>query len=64
MHRRKVIVTAAAVFAIGIAFAAQPTSVRADWGQGVTQQRTPWIPGTDRPMSAQESSMSVLAPPR
>ncbi len=36
MYRRKVIMTAAAVFAIGVAFAAQPTSLRADWGEGAT----------------------------
>ena len=37
MYRRKVMVTAAAVFAIGVAFAAQPTSLRADWGEGALQ---------------------------
>ena len=34
MYRRKVtVIAAAAVFAIGAAFAAQPTSLRADWGE-------------------------------
>ena len=42
MYRRKVIMTAAAVFAIGVAFAAQPTSLRADWGG-------PALRASDRP---------------
>jgi hypothetical protein len=64
MYRRKVMVTAAAVFAIGVAFAAQPTSLRADWGEGLPQQRSPWVPGTNMLMSAHEPGLSVLAPPR
>jgi hypothetical protein len=63
MYRRKVMVTAAAVFAIGVAFAAQPTSLRADWGEGLPQQ-SPWVPGTNMLMSAHEPGLSVLAPPR
>jgi hypothetical protein len=64
MHRRKVVMTAAAVFAIGVAFAAQPTSLRADWGIGVPRQGSPWVPGTNTLMSAHEPSVSVLTPPR
>jgi hypothetical protein len=64
MYRRKVMVTAAAVFAIGVAFAAQPTSVHADWGEGVPRQGLPWAPGTNALMSAHEPSVSVLTPPR
>jgi len=64
MYRRKVVVTAAAVFAIGGAIAAQPTSPRADRGEGESRQGSPWIPGTDTPMSAHEPSLSVTAPPR
>jgi hypothetical protein len=64
MHRRKVTVIVVAVFAIGVAFAAQPTSLRADWGDGKPQLRSPWVPGTNTLMSAHESSLSVLTPPR
>ncbi len=64
MYRRKVMVTAAAVFAIGVAFAAQPTSLRADWGEGVPRQGTLWVPGTNTLMSTHEPSMSILTPPR
>jgi hypothetical protein len=64
MYRRKVIVTAAAVFAIGIAFAAQPTSLRADWGGGALRTGSPWVPGTNALMSTHEAPMADLAPPR
>jgi hypothetical protein len=64
MYRRKVAVTAAAVFAIGAAFAAQPTSLRADWGEGGLRQSATWVPGTNALMSAHEEGMSILAPPR
>jgi hypothetical protein len=63
MHRRRITVAVAAVFAIGAAFAAQPTSLRADWGHAVVQ-RSPWIPGSASPMSAHEPYESPLAPPR
>jgi hypothetical protein len=64
MYRRKVLMTAVAVFAIGVALAAQPTSPRADWGEGVPQQRSHWVPGTNTLMSAYDPSLSVLTPPR
>jgi hypothetical protein len=64
MYRRKVMVAAGAVFAFGVAFAAQPTSLRADWGEGVPRQPSPWVPGTNSLMSAHEPSLSVLTPPR
>jgi hypothetical protein len=64
MHRRKVTVAAAAVFAIGVAFAAQPTSLRADWSKGAPRQGSLWVPGTNTLMSAHEPSVSVLTPPR
>ena len=63
MHRRRITVAVAAVFAIGAAFAAQPTSLQADWGQAAVQ-RSPWIPGSVSPMSAHEPYESLLAPPR
>jgi hypothetical protein len=64
MHRRKVTVAAAAVFAIGVAFAAQPTSLRADRGEGAPKQGSLWVPGTNTLMSAHEPNISVLTPPR
>jgi hypothetical protein len=64
MYRRKVMVATAAVFAIGVAFAAQPTSLRADWGEGALNQKSPWVPGTNTLMSDHEPSLSVLTPPR
>jgi hypothetical protein len=67
MHRRsrrRMTVAAAAVFAIGAAFAAQPTSLRADWGRGL-MQRMPWIPGTASAMSAHDPNSALLTqPPR
>jgi hypothetical protein len=64
MYRRKVMVAATAVFAIGVAFAAQPTSLRADWGEGARSQKSSWVPGTNKLMSAYEPDISVLTPPR
>jgi hypothetical protein len=64
MYRRKIVMTTAAAFAIGAAFAAQPTSVRADRPSGVVQQRAPWVPGANMLMSAHEPSAAPLAPPR
>ena len=64
MHRRRITVAAAAVFAIGAAFAAQPTSLRADWGREITQQRMPWTPGTASAMSAHDPYSTLLMPPR
>ena len=64
MYRRKMIMTAAAAFAIGAAFAAQPTSVRADRRTSEAREREPWVPGTNMLMSAHEVSATPLAPPR
>ena len=63
MYRRKVVMTAAAAFAIGVAFAAQPTSVRAD-RRGEVDEVELWIPGTNMLMSAHEPSIAPLVPPR
>ena len=49
---------------IGIAFAAQPTSLRADWGGGALRTGSPWVPGTNALMSTHEAPMADLAPPR
>ena len=54
----------AAIFAIGAAFAAQPTSLQADWDNGVVQERAPWSPGTASPMSAHDPNEALLTPPR
>jgi uncharacterized protein YfaQ (DUF2300 family) len=64
MHHRRTTVAAATVFAIGAAFAAQPTSLRADWGKGFAQQRMAWTPGTARATSAHDSYGTPLTPPR
>ncbi len=64
MHRRKVMMTTAAVFAIGVAFASQPTSVHADRRGADVQRRELWVPGTNMLMSAREASIAPLAPPR
>lgn len=64
MHRRKAMMTAAAAFAIGAAFAAQPLSVHDDRHSSDQQQRTPWVPGTNMLMSAHEPDAPALAPPR
>lgn len=63
LRRRKMILTAAAAFAFGIAFAAQPTAPREEWSRADSAQRAHWVPGTDSPMSAYESRMTTLAPP-
>jgi hypothetical protein len=64
MDRRKVIITTAAAFAIGVAFAAQPTSVKADRQSADTPVRDPWVPGTNMVMSAHEATDASLIPPR
>ena len=64
MSRRKMIATAAAGFAIGVALASQPTSVRADRQSAASQIRQPWVPGTNMVMSAHEASVASVAPPR
>ena len=47
MYRGKLMVTTAAIFAIGAAFAAQPTSTRADRLNGELRRPTLWTPGTN-----------------
>ena len=64
MHRRRATVAAAAIFAIGAAFAAQPTSLRADWGVRLLLERPLWVPGNLRPMSAWDPNDAMPAPPR
>jgi hypothetical protein len=65
MHRRKVTLTAAAIFAFGVAFAAQPTSVQQSGPRNEdAQHRSPWVPGRNMLMSAHEPSVEPLSPPR
>jgi hypothetical protein len=64
MKRRKMILAASAAFAIGVALAAQPTSVHADRHDAKAMQRDPWVPGTNMVMSAHEVDAAPLAPPR
>ena len=64
MYRKKIWMMAVAVFAIGVAFAAQPTSVRADRRSGEVRERTPWAPGTNGVVAVYESSTFPLAPPQ
>ncbi|MEA3151029.1 MAG: hypothetical protein QOD56_1968 [Gammaproteobacteria bacterium] len=63
MYRRKVMVAATAIFAIGVAFAAQPISEHAERGNGGELEHAPWVPGTSMLMSAHEPSVAPLAPP-
>ncbi len=64
MYRGKVMVTTAAIFAIGAAFAAQPTSTRADRLNGELRLPALWTPGTSGVVAAYETSAFPLAPPR
>jgi hypothetical protein len=64
MYRQKVLVIGAAVLAIGVAFAAESTSVHAERSTERVRQVAPWVPGTNMVMSAHDSSSSPLAPPR
>lgn len=64
MHRRRATLAAAAIFAIGAAFAAEPTARKADWGTEVSQQALPWSPGSGRLMSAHDPNLLIVAPPR
>ena len=54
-----------ALLAIGAAFAAEPTSLRQDWGEGpILQGLEPWAPGTNSLMSAHDPDLSISAPPQ
>ena len=47
----------------GIAFAAQPTSQRADVGAQSVQESGPWAPGKNMVMWAHEPGVPPLPPP-
>jgi len=63
MNRGKATIAAAAVFAIGVAFAAQTTSER-DADDPAVRPRTMWAPGTNGVQSAYEPSPELLPPAR
>ena len=64
VYRGKVMAVAAAGFAIGAAFAAQPISKRADRQSEELRQSTPWTPGTNGVISAYEPNTLPVAPPQ
>jgi len=55
---------AAAIFAIGAAFAAQTTSEREDREADRTSAHSTWVPGTNGVQAVYESGRELLAPPR
>jgi hypothetical protein len=63
MHRRRATIAAAAIFAIGAAFTAEPTALRADWGD-LAPKSGSWTPGTDSVMSAHDPNRTLTAPPQ
>jgi hypothetical protein len=63
-HRRKIMALAAAVLAIGVALAEQPTSDQGMPNTEKLQRITPWVPGANMLMSAHESNIGPLTPPR
>jgi hypothetical protein len=63
MYRRKVMVAAVALFAIGVAIAAQPVSTRADRENGAPRHPNLWTPGTNGVISSYETNAFPLAPP-
>jgi hypothetical protein len=54
MHRRKIMLIGIAVFALGVAFAAQPTLPRASGHQNAPGPESLWVPGSRTLMSAYE----------
>ncbi len=64
MKRRNLFLSGAAILVFGVGFAAQPTSDRADRESLNLQERDPWVPGTDMVMSAHDTALQSLAPPR
>jgi hypothetical protein len=63
LPHRKVLLASAAAFAFGLSFAAQPTDTAAQWARDA-ETHPHWVPGTAVPMSAYETGMATLAPPR
>ncbi len=63
MYRRKVTLAAVALFAIGVAFAAEPTFDPTACSESALQQRALWVPGASMLMSAHEATAASLAPP-
>jgi hypothetical protein len=63
-RRRRVVLVSLAAFALGIAFAAQPTYLASHRRPAETDPRAHWVPGTTVPMSAYEMGVASVAPPR
>lgn len=63
MFRGKVTMAAVAVFTIGVAFAAQTTSERADRSRHVIRRAMLWTPGTNGVAAAFEPVPEPLLPP-
>jgi len=55
---------ATAAFAIGVAFAAQPTAEYKDEILARAQPNVPWVPGSNMLMSGHESGVASMPPPR
>ncbi len=63
LHRRNVLLATAAVFAFGLAFAAQPTAYGSDRADSAAYRQAHWTPGTNMPMSAYERYSSLQPMP-
>jgi hypothetical protein len=59
--RRKVLLAAAALFALGVSFAAEPTAFNER--PSASSSRAHWVPGSVLPMSAFEQSEPFLPTP-
>jgi hypothetical protein len=63
LHNRKMLLATVALFAFGLAFAAQPTAYRGDRTDPAAYRPVQWTPGTDLPMSAYERNSSLAPMP-
>jgi len=59
--RRKVMLAAAALFALGVSFAAEPTAFNES--ASASSSRAHWVPGSVLPMSAFEQGDAFLPTP-
>jgi hypothetical protein len=60
--RRRILVAAATVFALGASLAAQPTAYFSE-SANAAMSRAHWVPGSIRPMSAYEESVGFVPTP-
>lgn len=63
MYRGRVTLAAAALFTIGVAFAAQTTSERAERVGDVSRRAMLWTPGTNGVAAAYEPMAEPMLPP-